>query len=80
MLKGFSRSLLLTLLLIPGSGSPCPAQATAQAPAPLEDPVAALGGRIRELITAPRFAAATWGIKVVSLDTGRVLFEHNAGK
>jgi D-alanyl-D-alanine carboxypeptidase/D-alanyl-D-alanine-endopeptidase (penicillin-binding protein 4) len=42
--------------------------------------VAALGTAIRRLIEAPRFAAATWGIKVVSLDTGRVLFEHNAGK
>jgi len=28
----------------------------------------------------PRFAAATLGVKIVSLDTGKTLFEHNAEK
>ena len=28
----------------------------------------------------PRFNAALWGVKVVSLDTGKTLFEHNAQK
>jgi D-alanyl-D-alanine carboxypeptidase/D-alanyl-D-alanine-endopeptidase (penicillin-binding protein 4) len=42
--------------------------------------VPALGASIRRVIEAPRFRAASWGIKVVSLDTGRVLFEHNANK
>lgn len=27
-----------------------------------------------------RFAAAAWGVKVVSLDSGQTIFEHNAGK
>ena len=27
-----------------------------------------------------RFSAATWGIKIVSLDSGKTLFEHHAGK
>jgi len=80
MFMGFQRSLLLSLLLVPGTGSTCLAGSPALAPAPLADPVALLGQRIRTLIEAPRFAAATWGIKVVSLDSGRVLFEHNAGK
>ncbi len=73
---------LLALLLCLGPYPACAAQ-----PAPLprtqtipQDPVAVLGGRIRALIEAPWFAAATWGVKVVSLDSGRVLFEHNAGK
>lgn len=39
-----------------------------------------LAARIQELVQAPRFAAATWGIQVVDLDSRRVLFEHNAGK
>jgi D-alanyl-D-alanine carboxypeptidase/D-alanyl-D-alanine-endopeptidase (penicillin-binding protein 4) len=39
-----------------------------------------LGAAIRAFIQAPRFAAATWGIEVADLDTGRVLFAHNAGK
>ena len=36
--------------------------------------------RINELITQPRFEAAMWGAKIVSLDSGKTLFEHNAGK
>ncbi len=31
-------------------------------------------------VAQPRFDAATWGVKVVSLDTGRTVFEHNSGK
>ncbi len=64
------RSLLLALSLALG---PCP-------PCRADDPAPALAAAIRRIIDAPRFAAATWGIKVVSLDSGRVLFEHNAGK
>ena len=36
--------------------------------------------RIDAHIAQPRFAAAAWGIKVASLDTGRTLFERDAGK
>ena len=32
------------------------------------------------LLSQPRFEAALWGVKIVSLDTGKTLFEHNAGK
>jgi D-alanyl-D-alanine carboxypeptidase/D-alanyl-D-alanine-endopeptidase (penicillin-binding protein 4) len=64
------RSLLLALSLALG---PCP-------PCRADDPAPALAAAIRRIIDAPRFAAATWGVKVVSLDSGRVLFEHNAGK
>jgi D-alanyl-D-alanine carboxypeptidase/D-alanyl-D-alanine-endopeptidase (penicillin-binding protein 4) len=31
-------------------------------------------------VAHPRFSAASWGVKVVSLDSGRTLFEQNAGK
>ncbi len=31
-------------------------------------------------IAQPKFAAATWGIKVVSLDTGKTLYENSPGK
>lgn len=31
-------------------------------------------------VSQPKFAAGLWGVKVASLDTGKVLFEHNAEK
>jgi len=36
--------------------------------------------RITEILAKPELAPATIGVKVVSLDTGRVLFEENAAK
>ncbi len=42
--------------------------------------VRSLATRIREHIQAPHFAAASWGIKIISLETGRTLFEHDANK
>ncbi len=35
-----------------------------------------LPAKLEALVTQPRFAGATWGVKVVSLDSGRTLFEH----
>ena len=44
-----------------------------------EDNVSApLGARIDAFIAQPRFAAANWGIAVVSLDSGRTLYVHHA--
>ena len=42
--------------------------------------LAALQARLSNHIAQPRFAAAAWGVKIISLDTGKVLFEHNAAK
>lgn len=36
--------------------------------------------RLAARLSEPRFAAALWGVKVVSLDTGKVWFAHNAEK
>jgi len=54
---------------------------------PLSTNAARPAGNLAELqagiaahISRPRFAAAAWGAKVVSLDTGKGLYEHNAGK
>lgn len=55
------------------------AAAFAQSPAPPVT-ISELQQRLTEHITQPRFAAATWGVKVVSLDSGKTIFEHNAGK
>ncbi len=36
--------------------------------------------RLSEHVSQPRFGAALWGVKVVSLDTGKTVFEHNPQK
>jgi len=48
--------------------------------APPAATLAELQQRLGALVNQPQFAAALWGVKVVSLDTGQVLFEHNAKK
>jgi len=47
--------------------------------APTVQPVS-LGAKIDTFIAQPRFAAARWGIAVASLDSGRVLYVHNADR
>ncbi len=42
--------------------------------------VAELQKRIAAHLDEPRFAQAQWGVKVVSLDTGKTIFERNADK
>ncbi len=59
------------------SPSPSPASTVAVTPAKT---LAELQGRISEILAKPELSPAMVGIKVVSLDTGRVLFEENAGK
>src|SRR5262245_18381653 len=36
--------------------------------------------RLAAHVSNPRFAAALWGVKIVSLESGRLLFETNAHK
>lgn len=50
--------------------------------AKLKEPetVAALQQRISELVANPRYNAALWGVKIVSLESGKVLFSTNAEK
>jgi len=47
---------------------------------PAPQNVGELQARIREVLDSPQLAPAMFGIKVASLDTGRVLFEENAEK
>jgi D-alanyl-D-alanine carboxypeptidase/D-alanyl-D-alanine-endopeptidase (penicillin-binding protein 4) len=51
-----------------------------QAPTPAPKTLPELRTKISEILAKPELASAMVGIKVVSLDTGRVLFEENAGK
>ncbi|HSU56103.1 MAG TPA: D-alanyl-D-alanine carboxypeptidase/D-alanyl-D-alanine-endopeptidase [Candidatus Dormibacteraeota bacterium] len=42
--------------------------------------LAELQKQLSNHVSQPRFAAALWGVKVVSLDSGKTLFEHNPEK
>lgn len=63
-------SLLAGLLLF------CVSSAVAQQPKTLPE----LQARLQEVLAKPELSSAIVGIKVVSLDNGRVLFEENASK
>jgi D-alanyl-D-alanine carboxypeptidase/D-alanyl-D-alanine-endopeptidase (penicillin-binding protein 4) len=56
------------------------AQQPAPAPAPAPRTLPELRTRISEVLAKPELSSAMVGVKVVSLDTGRVLFEENAAK
>jgi serine-type D-Ala-D-Ala carboxypeptidase/endopeptidase (penicillin-binding protein 4) len=75
----------------PALQSPAPALSPTQSPAAQQTPQAAaqpsapqtleeLRARLRQLLDKPEFAASQLAVKIASLDTGRVLFEENAGK
>ena len=66
-----SKPLLVSLVLLTLVGS-------AQQPAPPAT-LAELQQQLHTLVSQDRFAAGTWGIKIVSLDTGKTLFENQAG-
>ena len=86
MFKRFQpTALLITLLALAQpiapavfAQNPVPAQQPSAAPAP--ESLESLAARIAAHIAQPRFAPAAWGVKVVSLDSGKTIFEHNAGK
>lgn len=63
-------------LLMAGLSAAPALLAAAAAPASVE----ALRTQIETYITQPRFNGAIWGIKVVSLETGQVLFAHHADR
>ncbi|HWU75988.1 MAG TPA: D-alanyl-D-alanine carboxypeptidase/D-alanyl-D-alanine-endopeptidase [Rhodanobacter sp.] len=56
-----------------------PASAASVTP-PAASARAGLGAQIDALIRQPRFATASWGIAVASLDSGRMLYAHRADK
>lgn len=60
----------------PVSSSPAPASLSQPAPKTAEE----LRARLEDVVRQPQLASAQVAAKVVSLDTGRVLYEENAGK
>ncbi len=47
---------------------------------PSIDPLSSLQARLDAHVNEDRFGHAQWGVQVVSLDTGTVLYQHNADK
>jgi D-alanyl-D-alanine carboxypeptidase/D-alanyl-D-alanine-endopeptidase (penicillin-binding protein 4) len=72
-LREFAGLLLVWLAL--AHGSVVAAQET-NAPTTLVE----LTDRLTAIVSHPKYEAAMWGAKVISLDTGKTLFEHNARK
>jgi hypothetical protein len=68
-------SVLLVLLV---AFAPLSAQTAAVSPAPKT--VDELRTRIEQILAKPELAPAMVGVKIVSLDNGRVIFEENAAK
>lgn len=68
---------LLCLLALPCVALPMTALAATPVAARSHRPLAA---QIDAIIRQPRYAAADWGIAVVSLDSGRTLYAHQSGK
>jgi D-alanyl-D-alanine carboxypeptidase/D-alanyl-D-alanine-endopeptidase (penicillin-binding protein 4) len=81
------RASLAALLTLAQSLAPA-SVLTAQEPMPAArqqsvaqaETLDSLRARIAAHISQPRFAPAAWGVKVVSLDSGKVVFEQNAQK
>jgi len=74
----FRMNLLMsaaTALMLLAAVASTPAQST-NAVASLTE----LQQKLTAQVTAPHFNAAMWGVKVISLDSGKTLFEHNARK
>jgi serine-type D-Ala-D-Ala carboxypeptidase/endopeptidase (penicillin-binding protein 4) len=69
----FSVALLSLLLALSVYAQPA-------APPKAPTTLAELQQRLTEHVTNPRFAASTFAVKIVSLDTGKTLFEHDAHK
>jgi hypothetical protein len=82
-MKHFFAALLASCLLAGCVSAPirtastAPASPKPLAPARAIPPIAA---RIGAFIAQPRFAHADWGISVVSLDSGKTLYAHDAHK
>src|SRR5688500_17488511 len=49
-------------------------------PPPPANTLADLQAKISSILAKPELSSAMVGLKVVSLDTGRILFEENSGK
>jgi serine-type D-Ala-D-Ala carboxypeptidase/endopeptidase (penicillin-binding protein 4) len=76
-----ARTLMFcTLLIALVSAMPTLAQDQSVAAASAEIGLASMTARIDAHLAEPAFADASWGVEVVSLDSGKTLYSHNADK
>ncbi len=73
----FAAAALKAIVIVAFVLHACSAQAQDGA---AENDLAKLGSRIDAQLDAPHFAAASWGVSVVSLDSGKVLYQRNADR
>lgn len=69
---------LMVVLTAAWLAMPAPAQPALQTNAPQS--IAELQAMIEAHINAPRFNAAVWGVKIMSLDSGAVLYKHHSDR
>jgi serine-type D-Ala-D-Ala carboxypeptidase/endopeptidase (penicillin-binding protein 4) len=69
-----ARSLLAALLSLLAAWDGIAQQTTP--PATMTE----LQQRLTQVVSQPKYASALWGIKIVSLDSGKTVFEHNSQK
>ena len=79
---GFERRLAALICVFGAAALVFSAPAQPQKTAELKPPatLAELRQRLTDHLAQPRFAAALWGVKIVALESGATVFEHNAGK
>jgi len=80
----FKRVLVVLFALVqsiaPAAFAQNPTPAPREQAATQAESIESLSSRISAHIAQPRFAPAAWGVKIVSLESGKIIFEHNAGK
>jgi D-alanyl-D-alanine carboxypeptidase/D-alanyl-D-alanine-endopeptidase (penicillin-binding protein 4) len=79
VLKSRAKKCLSVLALCTACAASVASRAAVVTP-PGATTIAALSAQIDAQIGQPRFAAAAWGIAVVSLDSGRTLYAHDADR
>jgi D-alanyl-D-alanine carboxypeptidase/D-alanyl-D-alanine-endopeptidase (penicillin-binding protein 4) len=63
----------MLLLALPGRAADLPPAGAASSRSELRQQISAF-------VEQPRFSGALWGVKIASLDTGRILYEHHADR
>jgi serine-type D-Ala-D-Ala carboxypeptidase/endopeptidase (penicillin-binding protein 4) len=79
-MKAISASMFCTLLIVQVLAAPTQAQDQGPAGKPSTSSLASMTERIDAHLAEPAFADASWGVEVVSLDSGKTLYAHNADK